>query len=146
MRIIKATPERLDELAGLFDAYRQHYEQTPDVPAAYEFLSERLAQNDSVIFLAEDEGRILGFTQLYPVFSSIGMKRAWILNDLFVTPDARQQGAARALLARAKELGLDTGSRYLMLQTHFTNKKARALYESTGWKLDEEFGYYYLSL
>ncbi|WP_341835574.1 GNAT family N-acetyltransferase [Chitinophaga pollutisoli] len=146
MQIIKATADRLAALAELFDAYRQHYEQTPDVPGAYAFLSERLERNDSVIFLAEDEGRVLGFTQLYPVFSSIGMKRAWILNDLFVTPDARQRGAARALLARARELGQDTGSRYLMLQTHFDNKKARALYESTGWELDEAFGYYYLSL
>lgn len=146
MRIIKATTERLDELAELFDAYRQHYEQAQDVPGAYAFLAERLKLNDSVIFLAEDAGEILGFTQLYPVYSSIGMKRAWILNDLYVKPDARQRGAARALIARARELGTDTGSRYLMLQTHFANEKARALYESTGWKLDEEFAYYYLSL
>ena len=146
MQIINATADRLDALAELFDAYRQHYEQAPDVPGAWEFLSERLERNDSVIYLAEDMGEVLGFTQLYPVFSSIGMKRAWILNDLFVKPDARQKGAARALLARAQELGQETGSRYLMLQTHFSNKPARTLYESSGWKLDEEFGYYYLSL
>ncbi len=50
MRIIKATADRLNDLAELFDAYRQHYEQTPDVPGAYEFLAERLRLNDSVIF------------------------------------------------------------------------------------------------
>ena len=146
MQIIKATADRLNALAALFDAYRQHYEQAPDVAGAEAFLRERLRQQDSVIYLAVDENEVIGFTQLYPVFSSIGMKKAWILNDLFVAPAARRKGAARELLAKARELGQETGSRYLMLQTHFDNEKARALYESTGWKLDEEFAYYYLSL
>lgn len=146
MQIIKATEDRLDALAGLFNDYRRHYEQASDVEGAKRFLAERIRQQDSVIYLALDGEAVVGFTQLYPVFSSVGMKKAWILNDLFVAPDARRKGAARELIAAARELGVETSSRYLMLQTHFTNQKARTLYESTGWKLDEEFAYYYLSL
>ncbi len=146
MQIIKATTDHLPQLAVLFDLYRQHYEQQPDLEGAEQYLAERLVQNESVIYVAEEEGQLVGFTQLYPVFSSIGMKKAWILNDLYVAEDHRRKGAARGLLEASRELGRATDARYLMLQTHINNEKARALYESNGWKLDEEFYYYYLTI
>ncbi|MBO9151585.1 GNAT family N-acetyltransferase [Chitinophaga sp. GCM10012297] len=146
MRIIKATTDHLPQLAVLFDLYRQHYEQQPDVAGAESYLMERLVRNESVIYVAEEGGELIGFTQLYPVFSSIGMKKAWILNDLYVSEQHRRKGAARGLLSASRELGEATDARYLMLQTHTTNEKARALYESNGWKRDDEFYYYYLSI
>ncbi len=146
MQIIKATTIHLPQLAVLFDQYRQHYEQASDLAGAERFLSERMARNESVIYAAEEGGELIGFTQLYPAFSSIGMKKAWILNDLYVSEEHRRKGAARGLLDASRELGKATDARYLMLQTHITNSKARALYESHGWKLDEEFYYYYLSV
>lgn len=146
MQIIKATTAHLPQLAVLFDQYRQHYGQPSDLAGAERFLSERMAHGESVIYVAEEEGKLIGFTQLYPAFSSIGMKKAWILNDLYVSEDHRRKGAARGLLDASRELGKATDARYLMLQTHITNSKARALYESYGWKLDEEFYYYYLSV
>ena len=146
MQITKATTDHLPQLAVLFDLYRQHYEQQPDIEGAEQYLAERLVRNESVIYVAEEEGQLVGFTQLYPVFSSIGMKKAWILNDLYVAEEHRRKGAARGLLEASRELGKATDARYLMLQTHIDNTKARTLYESNGWKLDEEFHYYYLSI
>jgi GNAT superfamily N-acetyltransferase len=146
MQITKATTDHLPQLAVLFDLYRQHYEQQPDLEGAEQYLAERLVRNESVIYVAEEEGQLVGFTQLYPVFSSIGMKKAWILNDLYVAEEHRRKGAARGLLEASRELGKATDARYLMLQTHIDNTKARTLYESNGWKLDEEFYYYYLSI
>ena len=146
MQIIEATTAHLPQLATLFDAYRQHYEQAPDPEGAKTYLSERLSRSESVIYVAVDEGAVIGFTQLYPVFSSIGMKKAWILNDLFVDPAHRRKGAARALIAASRALGENTSARYIMLQTHITNKNAQALYEHTGFQRDDEFYYYYLSI
>lgn len=146
MQIIEATAAHLPQLAILFDAYRQHYEQAPDLEGAAAYLTERLSNAESVIYVAVDDGTIIGFTQLYPVFSSIGMKKAWILNDLFVDPAHRRKGAARALIAASRALGEDTDARYVMLQTHITNINAQALYEDTGFKRDDEFYYYYLSI
>lgn len=146
MQIIQATTAHLSQLAALFDAYRQHYEQAPDPEGAAAYLAERLSRSESVIYVAEDEGKVIGFTQLYPVFSSIGMKKAWILNDLFVDPAHRRKEAAKGLIAASRALGKSTSARYIMLQTHITNKNAQALYESTGFKRDDEFYYYYLSI
>lgn len=146
MQIIKANISQLAPLAALFDAYRQHYEQAPDLQGAKNYLAERFSNKDSEVFVAEEEGVLLGFTQLYPVFSSIGMKKAWILNDLFVDPAHRRKGVARALIAASRELGQETDARYVMLQTHITNTPAQALYEEEGFKRDDEFYYYYLSI
>ena len=111
-----------------------------------EFLATRLARNESVIFLALDGGRPVGFAQLYPSFSSLSMQRMWILNDLFVDPLARGRGIATALLDASKAMAIETGAKELALETMKTNLTAQRLYESQGWKRDEIFYRYDLSI
>ena len=83
----------LEPLARLFDEYRQFYEQASDLEGARRFLAERGSRHESVVFLAIDSvsGTAVGFTQLYPSFSSISMKRVWILNDLYVREEYRNR-------------------------------------------------------
>jgi ribosomal protein S18 acetylase RimI-like enzyme len=132
--ITRATLSDLDALTPLFDGYRVFYGKPSDPATARAFLRERLSNDESVIFLARDaDGSALGFTQLYPCFSSVSARRLWILNDLFVALDARRRGVARALLERAREHGQETGVVRLILQTAHDNTQAQALYESLGW-------------
>jgi hypothetical protein len=84
MEVLLAHVEHLQEVSKLFDRYRVFYKQSSDIEAAKAFLQERFQKHDSIIFVALDNELIVGFTQLYPSFSSVSMKRAWILNDLFV--------------------------------------------------------------
>jgi len=145
MEIKRATIGDLDDAAPLFDAYRQFYGQRSDVDGARAFLDERLRRDESVIFLAVgDGGDALGFTQLYPSFSSVSLKRLWVLNDLFVGPNVRRGGVGRRLLDRAREWAIETGSKGLVLATAVDNSKARALYESCGWERDDEYQHYHL--
>jgi GNAT superfamily N-acetyltransferase len=146
MIIRKAISSDLGLLTGLFDQYRIFYNQASDIPSARKFLSERMEQNDSVIFVAFRDGKMIGFTQLYPVFSSVGMKRAWLLNDLYVAEEARGSGAADELLKAARQMGADTSSRYLMLQTGKDNLRAQKVYERNGWGKDEDYLVYNLRL
>src|SRR5207302_399748 len=127
----------LDLVAPLFDAYRQFYRQSPDLELARAFLSDRLRNNESIIFIAaDDSGAAVGFTQLYPSFSSASAKRIYILNDLFVTPEARRQNVGRALLKAAADFGSKAGAARLTLSTALDNSTAQALYESAGWSRD----------
>ncbi|RMF78306.1 MAG: GNAT family N-acetyltransferase [Chloroflexi bacterium] len=143
--LIQATSDHLDTLVPLFDAYRQFYEQTSDVIGARTYLSERLKNQEATVFLALDPGGVgLGFTLLYPSFSSVSMRRIWVLNDLFVTPDARKQGVGEALLNRARQHAAETDARSLMLQTAIDNIPAQSLYEKLGWVRDEDFYVYTL--
>ena len=144
----QAGPGDLEQLAPLFDAYRQFYQQPSDLALARDFLAERLSRAESVVFVAERDGRAVGFVQLYPLFSSTAARprRLWLLNDLFVSPDARGGGVGRALMERARRLAEETGAVGLELATAVTNRGAQRLYESLGYRLDDGFLRYELGL
>ncbi len=142
----RAQVSDLEDLATLFDGYRQFYEQASDLSAAREFLRLRFARDESVIFIAHDGWRAVGFTQLYPSFSSVSMGPIFVLNDLFVAPEARKKGIGRLLLEAAAAHAKATGAIRLTLTTATTNTTAQVLYESTGWKRDTKFFTYNLAL
>ena len=145
--IRRATLADLDLVAPLFDAYRRFYRFSPDAALARTFLEARLQRNESVVFLATaPDDSALGFTQLYPSFSSGAAARIFVLNDLFVAPTARRLGVGRALLRAAASFGRAEGAVRLTLSTELTNHDAQALYESEGWLLQTAFCDYALSL
>jgi ribosomal protein S18 acetylase RimI-like enzyme len=146
-QIQQGTIHDLDTLVALFDGYRQFYGQPADLARARSFLAERFRQHESLILLArdgQDEG--LGFTQLYPLFSSVRTVRTYLLNDLFVSLSARRQGVAAALLNAAAEEARSRGAASLSLSTALDNAPAQALYESLGWRRDRQFCEYGLTL
>ena len=142
-----ATAADVELVAPLLDAYRQFYGRESDLSTAIRFLSERLRNDESVVLVATtDSGVALGFVQLFPSFSSVRAARIYILNDLFVTPDARGQGLGRGLLLEAVSLARTRGASRLKLSTAATNLPAQHLYESLGWVRDNDFYEYNLGL
>ena len=141
MKIIRSSPDSLELLVPLFDQYRQFYKQRPDLQGARAFLSERLRNGDSVVYIAfEDPGsRPIGFVQLYPSFSSVAMKPLYVLNDLFVTPVARGHGVAEALIRQSIKHAQRANARGIVLETAVDNAPARRLYEKLGWRQGEGF-------
>ncbi len=134
---VRAGLEHLDMLTTLFDAYRQFYGRESDLAGARRFLEARLRGRESVVVLAVQDdapGSGVGFVQLFPSFSSVGMKPIWILNDLFVAPQARRAGVARSLLDAAYELARFAGVARLRLSTAKDNEAAKALYLASGYR------------
>lgn len=150
MPIVRATVRDVPLLVPLFLGYLDFYHISADAAKARRYLTRRLAAREATVFLAvEGKGKArrgVGFTLLYPTFSSLSMARAWVLNDLFVVPEARRSGVAKALLERARALGVSTAAAYLTLETATSNRKARALYESLGWTRGAGFLQYTLHL
>lgn len=138
-QVVRATAEQAELVAPLFDAYRQFYGQPPDLEGARRFLAARLGLGESVVLAVVEGGRALGFTQLYPSFSSVSMRPIWILNDLFVVEGARRRGVGARLLRAARDHALKTGAARLILSTAATNTEGQALYERDGWRRDDEF-------
>lgn len=122
--IRQATIHDLTTLAALFDGYRQFYERSSDLAGAHNFLLDRFRHAESVIFLASVGEQALGFTQLYPSFSSAAMARVYILNDLFVREEARGAGVGQALMRVAVEFARAAGAVRLTLSTAITNTRA----------------------
>lgn len=135
--IRRAGPQDLDALAILFDAYRGFYGQPSDVGRARDWLRTRMRVGESVVLVAERDGTLVGFTQLYPMFSSVRTARTWILNDLFVAEHARRGGVARALLDAAVAFARAEGAAGISLETTRDNAAARALYRAAGWREDD---------
>jgi len=144
--ITRANIADLEELSLLFDAYRVFYGKATDLEGAAFFLSERIIKEESVIYIARTKGIMVGFTQLYPLFSSTNMNRIWLLNDLYLHPDYRGLKISNLLLDRAKQLALETKVIGISLETARTNIPGNALYPKAGFKLDEDNNYYFWSV
>lgn len=136
----------LEVLVPLFDTYRQFYGRTSDVRAARAFLLARFDHGESILFIAFEGSTPIGFTQLYPGFSSISLARIFILNDLYVDAHARRKGVAAKLMSAAVEFARALGAVRVSLSTATTNETAQALYQSAGWKRDEQFLVYHINL
>lgn len=136
----------LEALVPLFDGYRQFYGRTSDVQAAREFLKARFNHGESVLFIAFESSTPVGFTQLYPSFSSVSLARTFVLNDLFVVEFARRKGVASKLMAAAVEFAGAMSAVRISLSTATTNETAQTLYQSAGWKRDEQFFVYHFAI
>ena len=143
----QATLGDLDQLVPLFDGYRQFYGEVSDLSLARQFLAECISRGQSVVLIAEGpDGAAIGFAQLFPSFCSVRAAPIYILNDLFVSPATRRRGVGSLLLKVAAETGRAAGAVRLELSTAITNVSAQRLYKALGWKRDEEFYVYSLSL
>ncbi|HEY5046031.1 MAG TPA: GNAT family N-acetyltransferase [Solirubrobacteraceae bacterium] len=124
----------------LFGGYLEFYGVSAVPDRVRSFLGERIAQRDSVIFLAQTRDQpALGFAQMYPTFSSLSLSPAWILNDLFVRPRARRVGVARALIRACLADARRAGAVSIELRTAHDNDPARHLYEIEGFEEDTHF-------
>jgi ribosomal protein S18 acetylase RimI-like enzyme len=141
-----ATLGDLDALAPLFADYRVFYAQTRDLDTARRFLHERLSRGESTVILALLDDAPAGFTQLYPMFSSVRAERTYILNDLYVAERARRQGVGEALLLAAAEFGRSRGAIRLELETTPDNLKAQSLYRAQGWAFYQDTFRFHLAL
>ncbi|MDH1140089.1 GNAT family N-acetyltransferase, partial [Pseudomonas mosselii] len=149
MRIIQATLEHLDLLTPLFVKYREFYGQLPYPDSSRAFLEKRLKRKESIIYLAlPDDGddRLLGFCQLYPSFSSLSLKRVWILNDIYVAEDSRRMLVADNLMREAKKMAKQSNAVRMRVSTSSDNEVARKTYESMGFRKDTEFENYILPI
>ena len=129
----------LEDIAALFDDYRQFQKQPADLDAARAFLRARFDHGESVLFIARAAGTPAGFAQLYPSFSSVALARVFVLNDLFVNAAGRRRGVASALLAAAERHAWALGAARVTLNVAKDNTVGQQLYEARGWKRDQRY-------
>jgi len=145
MHIIKAELQQIPDLIPLFDGYRMFYKQTSDYTNAKTFLTERIRNNQSVIYIAYDEEHAIGFTQLYPLFSSVSMQPMYLLNDLFIEDNYRNQGIGKLLIDEAKKLCQNLNYKGLAIQTASDNP-AQHLYERLGFIKDPDLHFFWTTI
>jgi len=143
MKIRQANISDLSAIVLLFDQYRVFYRKESAVVEAEAFLKARMEEKSSVIFVAEnEEADLCGFCQLYPLFSSTQMQRFWLLNDLFVSAEARGKGTSKLLIERVKVFCAESDAAGFYLETEKSNEIGNRLYERAGMTLDADHNYY----
>ncbi len=143
MKILEASQEHIPEVARLFDLYRQFYQCEPDFEQARNFISERIQNGESTIFIAEDNDLVKGFVQMYPSFCSVDAVKIYILYDLYVDASGRNSGIGAMLMKKASEYAEEQGASRIDLMTAFSNKPGQHLYEKLGYKkvLEDFYSY-----
>ena len=136
-----ATVADVPTLTSLVEQYRAFYKQDAN-PNTESYLTERIKNNESIVFVADDHGTLVGFTQCYPTFSTVSLSEIWLLNDLFVVPEHRGKHIADQLMNTAEAHAKESGATRIWLRTAHTNSPAQALYEGRGWLQDEVYRRY----
>ena len=138
MEIVRIDKTQVDLVADLFDKYRIFYKQQSDIELAKQFIQTRLDNNESVIFIALNSDQSpVGFTQLYPTYSSMRVVKNWILNDLYVEKEYRKQGIGERLIQTAMTFAKENNAKFVQLSTAIDNYTAQSLYEQIGFKKQE---------
>lgn len=147
MNIETAVETHIAEVSRLFDLYRQFYECEPDLQLATDYISARIRNGESKIFVAMDGATAIGFVQLYPSFCSVDAVKIQILYDLFVDAPGRKQGVGKSLMNRASEFARESGASRVDLLTAHSNKIGIRLYEKLGYRIaNQDFHAYSLDL
>ena len=133
-------------IAPLLDKYREFYGETSDLARSLAFIQQRFFLGESIIIVAQVNNEVIGFTQLFPSFSSVTLERLWILNDLYVEASKRRAGVGLALLNAAKAFAQTTGAKQLFIEGADDNPKARNLYTRCGFIENTAYHYYHLPL
>lgn len=139
--------QQLDEVAHLFDLYRQFYEEAPAPQLCRSYLEARASNFESTVLVAShSEDGVVGFTQLYDSFCSVALRPIVYLYDLFVLESMRKQGVGRLLMNAARDYAQHRNAVRLTLETQHSNRSAQRLYESLGYQQDNAFLTYHLEL
>ncbi|WP_417888135.1 GNAT family N-acetyltransferase [Zunongwangia sp.] len=133
MIIRKATHTDIPSLVILMNNFRKFYQQESNTEEVKSFLKERMDKGNSVIFVAILEDKLVGYTQLFPSFSTIKLEKIWILNDLFISEKFRGLGVASQLLTRVLKFSQETHRHQVWLLTGNDNKSAQHLYRKIGF-------------
>jgi ribosomal protein S18 acetylase RimI-like enzyme len=139
--ISKANASDLPELHALVEKYRAFYKQA-ESDKTLSYLEQRIANDEAIVFIARVNGAAVGFTLLYPTFSTVSLSNIWLLNDLYVDESARGNGIASELMDVAELAAKSAGATRVFLRTANDNLPAQSLYEGRNWVKDEVFRRY----
>jgi GNAT superfamily N-acetyltransferase len=143
------TEADLSDLLPLMRGYCDFYEVDPSDDALLAMSRTLIADPEreglQLIARAED-GRAIGFATIFWTWSTLSASRIAVMNDLFVSEDARGSGSADKLIEACADRCRERDVTELDWQTAHDNLRARKVYERVGATRDERWLDYSLSV
>jgi GNAT superfamily N-acetyltransferase len=143
------TEADLPELLPLMRGYCDFYEVGPSDEALLAMSRELIAdprKEGLQVIARADDGRAVGFATVFWTWTTLSASRIGVMNDLFVTPDARGSGAAADLIEACAERCRERGIAQLDWTTAHDNLRAQKLYDRVGAQRDERWLDYSLAV
>jgi len=134
VRLTTSAQPLFDQAAELFDEYRQHYGANPAPGAVAGWMMDQVAGDHMRVYVASRDDRAAGICSVAVVPAALTLRTVWLLRDLYVDPDSRRHGIARALLAHVADAARAESAHRLSLQTEATNARALELYAKAGFE------------
>jgi GNAT superfamily N-acetyltransferase len=147
--ISTVTEADLPDLLPLMRGYCEFYEVEPSDEELLAYSRELIASpdRDGVQLIArDDEGRAVGFATILWTWSTLSASRLAVMNDIFVSADARGGGTAEALISACAERAREHGATSLDWQTARNNARARKVYDRVGGQADDRWVDYSLTV
>jgi GNAT superfamily N-acetyltransferase len=135
MDVRSAVESDIPALLPLFRGYCEFYRASPpdDGLIAMAKALIDVPDSDGMLLVARDaDGAPVGFAAVSWKWSSLRGARVAVLEDLFVAPEARGQGAGSALIRGCAERASELGAPALTWLTAPANRRARSVYEQAG--------------
>jgi GNAT superfamily N-acetyltransferase len=147
MRIDVVTERDLPDLLPLMRGYCDFYKSSPSDDALVAMSRALIADPDCeglqlIARDTDDGGRAIGFATIFWTWSTNAAARLGIMNDLFVSPEARGGGVAEELIEACVERCRRRGAVRLEWQTALDNHRAQAVYERVGGTREQWYDYW----
>ena len=131
---IKAMLEEIHRFESQFDPTYLVDEETAEV---LEKWIKKGTKKDGVVFVAEKDGEILGFACGWITKRPEHLYKERLMGDfcyLFVKEEYRGKGIGRKLAETMLDFFRKKGVRFVVLETHLKNERARELYRELGFE------------
>jgi GNAT superfamily N-acetyltransferase len=109
------------------DAERRLHEDFAATPPRFQLL------------VADDGGECVAYALYFFIYSTFLARPSLYLEDLFVRPDRRSRGIARAMLERLARVAVDTGCGRFEWTVLDWNERAKKFYRSLGARILPEW-------
>ena len=119
-------------LAALLRALNSEPGLHPERITAQRVSTDLIADARVLILVAEEEGVLQGFVSAHPHYDSGASRWGAIMNDLYVTPEARRQGLGRVLVAALASATAEDGGEFLWWDTDEGDELALAFHRGIG--------------
>ncbi len=113
----------------------------PSIDKVHDLIKTLLEKNRGVQYVAEQDGKLVGFATLYFSFSTTKAEKITIMNDLFVIENVRGLGVAEALFKTCEKFTKDNGYAHMAWVTSTDNKRAQKFYEKMGGSIGNWLNY-----
>jgi GNAT superfamily N-acetyltransferase len=131
-KVREAVPGEVERVLGMYEWLFSPPGSVPprwDPERAREAIADAIADETSVVFVAEHRGELLGLCTAYLDIYSVRFGQRCFVEDLAVSPAHRSQGVGKALLDAAMEWGRDRGALHLALSSGDARADAHRFYE-----------------